>query len=328
MNRPIEPMSQAQGNSLEEATELAQRLTGAIAQAYLGRRETLDLVVACLLAGGHLLVEDIPGVGKTTLARALAAAMEASFRRIQFTSDLMPADLLGVSVFDQTKARFRFLPGPIFTNVLLADEINRASPRTQSALLEAMNEGQVTVDEATHPLPKPFFVVATQNPAEHFGTFPLPDSQKDRFAVCLRLGYPSREQERRLVAAPHPEGEVSRVETVATAEQVLAAQKAVYGVHAAEELVDYVLDLVEASRRSADLELGVSPRGARTWLHVARALALVRGRSWCTPDDLRDTAHPVLAHRIQLAHTPDVGSATQAAHGVLDRLLDTVSVPS
>ena len=309
------------------ASELAGRLVQAISRAYLGRRETLDLVVACLLAQGHLLLEDVPGVGKTTLAQALAAAMEATFRRIQFTSDLLPADVLGVTVYDQRESRFRFVPGPVFANVVLADEINRASPRTQSALLEAMNEGQVSVDEETHPLPRPFFVVATQNPVEHFGTFPLPDSQMDRFAIRLALGYPDREQERRLVAAPNPEGEVAAVQSVVSVQEVREAQRAVYAIHVEDSLVSYVLDVVAATRDHPKLELGVSPRGARTWLHVARALAAVRGRTWCTPDDLRDTAGPALAHRLIPIQGVDE-SARARARDVLDEVLESVPVPT
>ena len=311
------------------ATELASKIRGEVSKAFVGTIRVMDLTLSCLLARGHLLIEDVPGVGKTTLAMALARAMGGTFRRIQFTSDLMPSDVIGVSVYDQAQGNFRFLQGPVFSNVLLADEINRATPRTQSALLEAMSEGQVTVDNETHVLPSPFFVVATQNPHEHFGTYPLPDSQMDRFAMRIELGYPSRDDELRILLGERAADNLELIEAVATPEGVQAAQAEVSEVRVDESLTTYLLQIAERTRQHPDVLLGISPRGARIWFEVARAHALVQGRSFTTPDDFTDTAEAVLAHRLVVTSDGLAGDHKgTAAIALLRRIMEETPVPS
>ncbi len=292
----------AQGPSLrpiqEPLTLVLDRLLHQISTVVVGKPAQIRDGVACLLAGGHLLIEDLPGVGKTTLAHTLAVSMGLRFPRVQFTADLMPSDLIGVSVFERSREAFVFHPGPLFTQVLLADEINRAGPRTQSALLEAMEEQQVSVDGESHPLPAPFFVIATQNPAEQLGTYPLPESQLDRFLMCISLGYPDAAAERELLVGTDRRAAIRELQPVMNAEQLLAAQAAVLQVHAAPALLDYLQALIAATRSGAWFTQGLSPRAGLAWLRAARARALLDGRDHVVPDDLQAVAVPVLAHRL------------------------------
>ena len=249
-----------------------------IALVIKGKTHVIEMAVVCLLARGHLLLEDVPGVGKTTLAHSLARSLDCSFKRIQFTSDLLPSDIVGVSMFNRQKQGFEFIPGPIFANVVLADEINRTTPKTQSSLLEAMSEAQISVDNQTHPLEQPFMVIATQNPAEYHGTFPLPESQLDRFLMRLCIGYPTPEEERKVLDRPYSLHPAETLEAVLSAQEVLVLQTRVDQVHMEESLTDYLLAIVQATRQSELLSLGVSTRGALGLSKAAKALAVVRGR--------------------------------------------------
>jgi MoxR-like ATPase len=297
-------------------------LVDAVAGVLRGPRRTVELALAGVLARGHLLLEDVPGVGKTTLARALAAALGLQFRRIQFTADLLPSDILGVSVYDPRTGAFETRPGPIFAQLLLADEINRAPPRTQSALLEAMQEGKVTIDDRTLPLPQPFLVLATQNPLEHHGTYPLPESQLDRFLLRLRLGYPEAEAERELVAALRPgDDPVERMRPLLGPGGLAALQAAVDAVHVDPSVLDYLLAVVRATRSDPRLRLGASTRAAIALHHAARALAWVQGRTYVLPDDVRALLGPALGHRLLPA------DPTLDVELVLDELADAVPVP-
>ncbi len=280
---------------------LRQALAAAIAQVnglVLGKPREVRLALATLLAGGHLLIEDLPGLGKTTLARSLAATLGLDFQRMQFTSDLLPSDILGVSIFDQTARHFRFHPGPIFTQLLLADEINRAPPRTQSALLEAMAEDQVSVDGIRHVLPQPFFVIATQNPTDLAGTFPLPDSQLDRFLLRLKLGYPDSGAEREMLGGIDRRDLIAQVQPLLTVEDVLALRTAVGDVHASEALIAYVQGLLAESRRHRGVRVGLSPRAGLALLRGGRALALMEGRAHALPEDVQALFVEVAAHRL------------------------------
>ncbi|HEY5999288.1 MAG TPA: AAA family ATPase [bacterium] len=263
-----------------------------------GKEDVVRLAVACLLARGHLLLEDLPGVGKTTLALALARVLGLDFARVQFTADLLPTDILGVSVLDVGTGALAFRPGPVFHQIVLADEINRATPKTQSALLEAMAEGQVSVEGRTHQLPQPFFVIATQNPVEHYGTYPLPESQLDRFMMTLRMGYPGRDAERVLLANLDTRERVDRAEAVVGADDLAALQERAAAVTVAAPLLEYVLDLAAASRVSDRLLIGISPRGAEHWVRAAKAAALLAGRDYCVPEDVQGVAEAVVAHRL------------------------------
>jgi MoxR-like ATPase len=286
------------------SSPLADKLRAAVEHALEGKPEAVELALTTLLGRGHLLIEDVPGVGKTTLARALAHAVGGEWRRVQFTSDLLPSDVLGVSVFDQRSGQFDFRPGPIFCNVLLADEVNRASPRTQSALLEAMNEGQVSVDGTTTPLPDPFFVVATQNPQDFSGTFPLPESQLDRFMMRIRIGYPPPHIEARLFSGDAARAERPAPKAIDPAELV-ALQREVDRVEVEASLATYLQALLQATRQAATLSLGASPRAGISLVRAARARALLRGRRYCIADDIHDLAVPVLAHRVRLTSSAE-----------------------
>jgi MoxR-like ATPase len=284
-------------DDLQERLPTLKRQLGRV---ILGKEEALEHVLVALLSGHHLLLEDVPGVGKTTLAKALARSFDGRFRRVQFTPDLLPTDILGSAVYNPRDGSFSFQEGPVFTHVLLADEINRASPRTQSALLEAMSEGQVSADGATRPLPSPFLVVATQNPVEYHGTYPLPEAQLDRFGLCLSLGYPGAEEEVDVIfgqAETHP---VDALEPVLGAAHVLALQTRVRRVHVERRLGRYVVALAEATRRHPSVQLGCSPRGTLMLVHAAQARAFVEGRDYATPEDVKAEAVPVLAHRLGL----------------------------
>jgi MoxR-like ATPase len=296
---------------------------------FRGKRETVRLSLAALLARGHLLFEDIPGVGKTTLARALTAALGLDFRRIQFTSDLLPSDVLGVSVYNPRTLEFETRPGPIFTHVVLADEINRAPPRTQSGLLEAMQEGRVTIDERSFDLPRPFLVMATQNPLEQHGTYPLPESQLDRFMMRLSIGYPDAREEREvLLRASAGADPVRRIRAVLDAASVIALQDRVEAVHADPSLVDYLMAIVSATRDEPRYRAGASTRGAIALLRAARGYALVDGRDFLVPDDVRRLSVPVLAHRLlPVGASAATGEAYAESVGVLEEILARVDIP-
>ncbi|MBS1158811.1 MAG: family ATPase [Proteobacteria bacterium] len=291
-------------------------------QIILGKPTEIRQAIACLLAGGHLLIEDLPGLGKTTLAHALARLLGLHFSRIQFTSDLLPADITGVSIFERDKSAFRFLPGPVFAQLVLADEINRATPKTQSALLEAMEEGQVTAEGQTRPLPTPFFVIATQNPAHQIGTFPLPESQLDRFLMRIELGYPDRAAERALLAAGGQGHHAERLSPLLDAADLPAMQDAVAGVHAAGPLIDYVQDLIEASRHTPAFQHGLSPRAGLALLAAGRAWAWLDGRSMVLPDDIQAVLPAVARHRLRAAQGGGYASREEIA-----ALIRSVAIP-
>jgi MoxR-like ATPase len=309
--------------------ERLERLHTSIVRVIRGKEEIVDALIAAFLARGHVLLEDVPGVGKTTLAQALARSLDLDFHRIQFTSDTLPSDIIGISVYRQQRGEFEFLPGPLFANVVLADEINRAAPRTQSALLEAMSEHAVTVEKTRHRLVEPFFVVATQNPIESTGTYPLPESQLDRFLMRLSMGYPGRDEELELLRSRGAEPELEQLEPVLDASEVIELQDLVPEVHVSESLLGYLLEVVEATRTHESLSLGVSTRGCLAWQRSAQALALVRGRGFVIPDDLQDTAVTVLAHRI-LHADPLVGDGWERSRGeraVIRAILESIPVP-
>ncbi|HUF13297.1 MAG TPA: MoxR family ATPase [Longimicrobiales bacterium] len=308
---------------------LLSRLVAGVETVFHGKREVVRLAAAALLARGHVLFEDIPGVGKTTLARALAASLGLDFRRIQFTSDLLPSDVLGVSLYNPRSGEFETRPGPLFTNVVLADEINRAPPRTQSGLLEAMQEGRVTIDERTYPLPHPFMVMATQNPLEQHGTYPLPESQLDRFLLRLTIGYPDGGNEREILLQSAGAGDpIDGLAPVLTPEQVESLQAQVDAVRAEPDVVDYLMSMVQTTRTDARLRMGVSPRGAIALFRAARAYALMDGRRYLTPDDVRTMAPPCLAHRLLPAGASVATSeAHDEARSILEDIVEDTPIP-
>lgn len=278
---------------------LLTEIVAAVGQVLLGKDQQVKLAVACLIAKGHLLIEDLPGMGKTTLAQCLAKALGLQYERVQFTSDLLPADILGVAVFDKVQSAFQFHPGPIFTQLLLADEINRTTPKTQSALLEAMEEGQVTIEGETRPLPAPFFVIATQNPLSQSGTFALPESQLDRFLMRLSLGYPNHQSERLLLQGVDPRARIQAMTGIITPAQLAELQANVAAVRTTDALLDYVQKLVEFTRVDAHFTYGLSPRGALAWLRAAKAWALLAGRDYVIPEDIQAVASSVVDHRVR-----------------------------
>jgi MoxR-like ATPase len=321
----------ARALSTPEAAALAGRLRANIERALRGKPEVVRRTVEALLAGGHLLLEDVPGVGKTTLAQALARSIDGSFRRIQFTSDLLPSDVLGASLPEDTgpggRRRLVFHPGPIFASVVLADEINRASPKAQSALLEAMAEGAATVEGTTYALPRPFFVIATQNPLEHHGTHPLPESQLDRFLMRLAIGYPDPEDEAAVLREDPAASELPRLASVLDAAELTALQRAAAAVKFEDSLVGYLLQIARETRAHESVEVGVSPRGAIALRRAAQARALVEGRDFCIPEDVRDLAVDVLAHRIQLDARSGRAPGREEAAWIVREILDQVPVP-
>ncbi len=305
-----------------------RKLQDAIETVVRGKTEPVKLALICLLSGGHLLIEDVPGVGKTTLAHSLARAFDCTFRRIQFTSDLLPSDILGVSVFRQDDQSFEFRRGPIFANIVLADEINRTTPKTQSALLEAMSEGRVSVDSHTYALPQPFMVVATQNPVEHHGTYPLPESQLDRFLLRIRMGYPDAGAEKEILRRRNHRPATDRIAPVLTAADVLEAQAAVAEVRVDDSLLDYIMTIVDATRRSEFLLIGVSPRGSLALHRAAQALAYYEGRDYCIPDDIKRLVLPVLAHRVIVSSKySSAHKRNEEAEAILAEILRVVEVP-
>jgi MoxR-like ATPase len=303
-------------------------LVEAIETVIKGKREAIEQALIALFAGGHLLVEDVPGVGKTTLAHALALILECKFHRIQFTSDLLPSDIVGISIYNQPRQAFEFKPGPIFANVILADEINRTTPKTQSALLEAMSEGQVTADNQTIELPKPFLVLATQNPVEHHGTYPLPESQLDRFLMRIKMGYPSPEDEKEIFRSQSQAHPLTSLRAVISSNEVLQIQEAVRAIHIDESIIDYALQIVEKTRNSEFLSLGVSPRGSLALLRACQSRAYVQGRDYCLPDDVKRLAAPVLAHRVVAKQrVASTLRRNEEAERILQEILDSVEVP-
>ena len=326
--RRLQPVDDHTPLVLSEAVERIERLQQAIETVIKGKPEAVRLTIVTLIAGGHLLVEDVPGVGKTTLAQALARALDCSFQRIQFTSDLLPSDVIGLSVFNQHSSVFEWKPGPVFANVVLADEINRTTPKTQSALLEAMAERQVTVEGMTHPLPAPFMVLATQNPIEHHGTYPLPESQLDRFMLRLRIGYPSLEDEKQILRDRERADPLDHLIPVMTADEVVELQNSVSAVSVDDALVEYLMSIVSATRDSEMLDLGVSPRGCLSLFRAAQALALTEERTYCIPDDVKRLVLPVFAHRILVSSRfASALRRSEKAEAVLKEIMKTVSVP-
>jgi MoxR-like ATPase len=308
--------------------ETISRLQAAIETVIKGKSETVKFALVALLARGHLLIEDVPGIGKTTLANALARALDLSFQRIQFTSDLLPSDVIGLSIFNQQRSDFEWKPGPIFANIVLADEINRATPKTQSALLEAMSEEQITIEGVSHPLPLPFMVVATQNPAEHHGTYPLPESQLDRFMLRLHIGYPNKADERNILRDRERENPLSFVQPVMGETEILKLQRLSTKVRVDDALVDYLLNIVAQTRESDALELGISPRGTLTLFRSAQAFALIEGRDYCIADDIKRLVLPVFAHRL-MVNTRNTNPKRRSfeAEQILQDILQRTNVP-
>ena len=313
--------------TLVATSRRAAELETSLRRVIRGKDDVLRLALVSIFAKGHLLIEGVPGVGKTTLGQAIARAIDCTFQRIQFTSDMLPSDVLGISIYSSLEQKFEFKRGPVFANVLLADEINRTTPKTQSALLEAMNEGQVTVDSHSHALPQPFLVLATQNPVEHHGTYPLPESQLDRFFMRLRIGYPDLASEREIVrhsGGALPESGPSGL----VAEDILRLQDAAQGVLVEDAVVDYILAIVEQTRHHDSLALGVSPRGAQALFRAAQALALVEGRDYATPDDVKRLAVPVFAHRVVInTRNTLVERRLDAGERIIEQILTQVEVP-
>lgn len=304
-----------------------EELEANLGKAIRGKAEVLRLSLVCLLSKGHLLIEDVPGVGKTTLAHALARSVRCQFHRLQFTSDMLPSDVLGVTIYNAHSEQFEFKQGPVFTNFLLADEINRATPKTQSALLEAMNDHQVTIDGHSYQLPEPFMVIATQNPVEHHGTYPLPESQLDRFFMRIRIGYPDALAERAILRTSGPAGQIS-LEPVLAAEEVIALQAQSQAVVVDDALVDYMLAIVEKTRTHEALALGVSPRAAQALFRACQSLALVEGRNYVLPDDVKRLVVPVFAHRVIVNSRAVLAQRfTETAERILQDILTLVDVP-
>jgi MoxR-like ATPase len=310
------------------APDLLTRVQQSVQSVIRGKDEAIRLALVSLLARGHLLIEDVPGVGKTTLAHALARSFNCAFQRIQFTSDMLPSDVIGISVFSQQTQRFEFRPGPIFANIVLADEINRTTPKTQSALLEAMNESQVTVDNRTSPLPQPFMVMATQNPIEHHGTYPLPESQLDRFLMRLKIGYPSADSEKEILHNFAQSDPLANIRPVMTGAEVVEIQIQVRRVKVDEELVNYALAIVEKTRQHEYLSLGVSPRGSMSLYRAGQALAFLEGRNYCIPDDFKRLILPVFSHRcvVSSRYISTLKKADQA-EAILEGIIESTPVP-
>jgi MoxR-like ATPase len=317
--------------SAETATAISHKaaeLEKALLRVIRGKDDVVRLALVSIFARGHLLIEGVPGVGKTTLGQALARAIDCTFQRVQFTSDMLPSDVLGISVYSALEQEFEFKRGPVFTNVLLADEINRTTPKTQSALLEAMNEGQVTIDAHSYELPQPFLVIATQNPVEHHGTYPLPESQLERFLLRVRMGYPNAAAEREILRSEAGAERLQDMRTVLSGADVLEMQEAARHIRVEESLVSYALEIVKRTRESEYLSLGVSPRGAQALYRAAQAMAFLDGRSFCTPEDFKPLAVPVFAHRVVMnGGYASTAKKSEQADQVLREIVESVPVP-
>lgn len=311
--------------ALTEVAEKVRQLAQSIETVIIGKREVVDLAITCLLCNGHLLIEDIPGVGKTTLAKSIARSLGCVFKRVQFTPDLLPADITGTAIFNQQNSEFEFREGPVFANIVLADEINRATPKTQSSLLECMEERQVTVDGVTYALPEPFFVIATENHIESHGTYPLPEAQLDRFLMRLSMGYPDRAQEAQILARQTREHPLNSVEAALSREDLLHLQREARNVFVDGSLRDYIVDIVGATRKHHQVVVGASPRGSLALMHASQAYAAVDGRTYVLPDDIKRLAQPVLAHRMILR--PEARLKSSSAESIVQEILNTVPVP-
>ncbi|GIO41222.1 AAA family ATPase [Paenibacillus apis] len=311
---------------MQDAMEMARRIRTNIAQVIVGKEEVIDLLLAALLGNGHVLLEDVPGTGKTLLAKALARSMDGSFRRIQFTPDLLPSDLSGINFYNQKSGEFEFRPGPLFTEVLLADEINRATPRTQSSLLECMEERQVTIDGVTHELAGAFFVMATQNPIDNQGTFPLPEAQLDRFLMRITMGYPSHQEGIDILERYSSHNPLLELTPAASAKEISEAQQRASEVHVTRDLLGYIVALTEATRKHPEVRLGASPRASGALLRAAKGYAFVQGRDYVVPDDIKAIAVPVLAHRLLLRQGLNLGESREA--GIIRQILNEVTVPA
>ncbi|MCU1286587.1 MAG: putative ATPase, 3 [Acidobacteriales bacterium] len=323
------PMSQSaiQPSNLK-AHSRATPLENALRSIIRGKDDVVRLAIVAILARGHLLIEGVPGVGKTTLGHAIARAINCTFQRVQFTSDMLPSDVLGISIYSSMEQKFEFKPGPVFTNVLLADEINRTTPKTQSALLESMSENQVTVDGQSHPLPQPFLVIATQNPVEHHGTYPLPESQMDRFLMRVKMGYPESASEREILRATAGAARLDDLQAVVTGAEVIAMQNEVEKIRVDDSLLDYALAIVKKTRESEYFSLGVSPRGSLMLYRAAQAMAFLEGRSFATPSDFKGLAVPVFAHRVVVdARYSSTLKKTEQSDKLLTELVESVAVP-
>jgi MoxR-like ATPase len=313
--------------SVNRTFERVASLQANVERVIRGKAEVIQYCIAALLAKGHILLEDVPGVGKTTLAHALARSLSLSFQRIQFTSDLLPADIVGVTIFNQDQQEFEFISGPVVTNVLLADEINRATPKSQSALLEAMSEGMITVEKRRLPLPDPFLVIATQNPVEHVGTYPLPESQLDRFLMKLTIGYPNSTDEKKLLRAGGAQDALEHLQPVLDSVELRELQERVSTIHVNESLVDYLMHVVHVTRNHAEVALGVSTRGALTYFKACQALAMVSGRDFVIPEDIKRLAGPVLSHRIVMKDRREFRGDSTPEQKFIARLLNEIPVP-
>lgn len=310
---------------IESVQRVTEKLIRNVEQVIIGKRDAIELVIAGLLARGHMLIEDVPGVGKTMMARSLAKSLGCSFSRIQFTPDMLPSDVTGVSIFNQKSREFEFRPGPVMAQIVLTDEINRATPKTQAALLEAMQELQVTVDGITHPLPEPFLVLATQNPIEYEGTFPLPEAQLDRFLMRIRLGYPSSEAEIAILESQRYIHPVTQVEQVMPLAELLSAQEALKDVYLDKLIKEYIVDMVEQTRNHPDIYLGASPRGSLALYRTGQAWAAMRGRDYVLPDDIKKLAIPALAHRLIVSPAARLKDVT--GETVMEEILSALRVP-
>src|SRR3954464_868826 len=329
--RPSMPNSKIQRMSPEIATAASQKaaeLENALRRIIRGKDDIIRLALVSILARGHLLIEGVPGVGKTTLGQTLARAIDCSFQRVQFTSDMLPSDVLGISVYSALEQQFEFKRGPVFTNVMLADEINRTTPKTQSALLEAMNEAQVTVDAHSYPLPQPFLVIATQNPVEHHGTYPLPESQLDRFLMRVRMGYPDAQAERQILRSEAGVAHLAEMRPILTGTEVLEMQQAVRNIRVDDSLVNYALEIVRRTRESEFLSRGVSPRGSQALYRAAQAMAFLEGRTFCTPEDIKPLVIPVFAHRARVSGLyASALKRSEQSDQVLKDIIENVPVP-